>query len=396
MIRRKKRYLALGLFVLFIQLFVLFGGAPSVLAIADQTDAERALNENVNELLQHLDLKALEDYVHTLQGFSNVSVRDRLLEFITGEQFDYEKFGERLLSVLFGDIRELLPAFACITAVALLSGLLSTLGSGSLANTASNMIFLVSYASALIPLLAVVTECIRQSIACVVGMKTQMTILFPLLLTLMATSGGTVSVAICRPAVAFFSTTIVSLISSVVFPISIAIIVFSLASNLSRDLKINKFGAFFKSINKWIIGISVSVFGLFFTLQGITASTYDGVVKRTIKYAIGTGVPIVGGFLSGGFDLAIAGSILIKNALGGMSIFLLVSILFEPIILLVSVNILLRLTSAITQPFGDSRISDFLGETADNLNYFTAGILFTAFLYFLCVVMTVTVSEALL
>jgi stage III sporulation protein AE len=138
------------------------------------------------------------------------------------------------------------------------------------------------------------------------------------------------------------------------------------------------------------------VFGLFFTLQGLTAATYDGVVRRAAKYAIGSGVPIVGGFLSGGFDLAVAGSILIKNSLGSMSIFLMVSVLFEPLVTLISVNVMLRFTAAITQPYGDSRISDFLGETADNLNYCTAGLLFTAFLYFITIVLIVSASEALI
>ena len=106
-------------------------------------------------------------------------------------------------------------------------------------------------------------------------------------------------------------------------------------------------------------------------------------------------MPSVGGFLSGGFDLAVAGSVLIKNSLGSLSIFLMISVLFEPLILLISVNLLLRWTAAITQPFGESRISDFLGETADNLNYCSAGLLFVAFMYFLSVVILVTATEAL-
>jgi len=77
-----------------------------------------------------------------------------------------------------------------------------------------------------------------------------------------------------------------------------------------------------------------------------------------------------------------------------MSIFMMVSVLFEPIILLVSVNLLLKLTAAITQPIGDERISDFLEETASNLNYCTAGVLFSAFLYFLCIVLIVGTAEA--
>ena len=139
----------------------------------------------------------------------------------------------------------------------------------------------------------------------------------------------------------------------------------------------------------------ISAFGIFFTLQGITAANYDGIVRRTAKYAIGNGIPIVGGFLSGGFDLAVAGSVLIKNALGSMSIFLMVAVIFEPIILLISINVLLRLTAAITQPFGEGRISDCLEETAGNLHYCTAGVLFTAFLYFLSIMLMVCVSEAL-
>ena len=40
-------------------------------------------------------------------------------------------------------------------------------------------------------------------------------------------------------------------------------------------------------------------------------------------------------------------------------------------------------------------ISDFLGETAENLHYCTAALLFTAFLYFLCILLLVMSSEAL-
>jgi stage III sporulation protein AE len=167
------------------------------------------------------------------------------------------------------------------------------------------------------------------------------------------------------------------------------------AGNLSKELKINKFSGFFKSINKWVIGVCISVFGIFFTLQGITTASYDGIVRRATKYAIGNGIPIVGGFLSGGFDLAVASSVLIKNALGSLSIFMLATVLFEPLILLISTNLLLRFTAAVTQPLGESKISDFLGETADNLHYCTAGLLLVAFLYFLSIMLFVSVSEAL-
>ncbi len=398
--KKKSRHIRWGILFVFISLCIFILPLTTIsyqTHAASETDkkAEEKLNENVEELVGNLDLQALQEYVDSIGAFNDESVGERLIALIKGEAFDYQSFGDRITTVLFKNVRELLPSFACIAAVALLSGIISSLRSGSLANTAGEMIFLITYAAALIPLIVVLTECFTAAFSAVYAMQKQMQIVYPLLLTLMAASGGTLSVAICRPAVSFFSTAIVSVVTAVVFPLTITIIAFSMAGNLTKELKISKFSAFFKSINKWIIGICISVFGLFFTLQGITAATYDGVVRRAAKYAIGNGIPIVGGFLSGGFDLAVAGSVLIKNSLGSMSIFLMVSVLFEPVILLVAVNLLLRFTAAITQPFGDSRISDFLGETAENLHYCTAGLLFTAFLYFLSIVQIVSSAEAL-
>ncbi|MBO5363536.1 MAG: stage III sporulation protein AE [Clostridia bacterium] len=375
----------------------LFFSTTAVFARAEsEAEHEKKLNETVLEQLDKLDLEDLEKYVQGLEGFGEGTLAERLFAYIDGGGVGYEYFFQEIASVFFGVVKKLLPSFMAIAAIGLLCGLLNSLQSKFLGQSTAHVIFFAAYMGALIPLLGVLSECIFSSKGCVEEIKTQMELVFPLMLTLMAASGGSVSVSIFRPAVAFLSSGLVGLISEIVFPITVVIIVFSMTGKLFGELKTEKFSAFFKSINKWIIGVGVSVFGLFFTVQGIAAATYDGVIRRTAKYAIGTGVPIVGGFLSGGFDLAVAGSVLIKNSLGNFSLFLLVAVLFEPLILLVSVNLLLRFTAAITQPFGDSKIAVFLEETAENLNYCTAGLLFTAFLYFIVILLLVCSSEMFL
>lgn len=396
--KKCKKYVFL--FIFFINIFILFFSSFSLNFIYAKGDnsadiSQEQINESVLDILDGLDLRALEEYLDSIDFSQGEPIKQRLLSLLENEAFDTQAFGDKIMKTLFEKIISILPAFTCIAAVTLLSGIISSLRVGSTAHTSADMIFLITYAAALLPLICILIECFTNTKACIEGMKTQMQLVFPIMLTLIAASGGTSTVAVCKPTVAFFTGTIVNLISSIVLPITVTIIVLSMASNLSKELKISKFSAFFKSINKWIIGISISVFGLFLTLQGLTAATHDGIVRRAAKYAIGNGVPIVGGFLSGGFDLAIAGSVLIKNALGTLSIFLMISILFEPLVLLISVNVLLRFTAAITQPFGESRISDFLGETADNLHYCSAGLLFTAFMYFLSIVIMVTATEGL-
>lgn len=384
-------------FILFISLCSLKCLFPISVCYAKSSEqiTEKELEESIQEQLGRLDLDELKEYIEELGVVEGDDFYDRLFALIQGEGFSYQSFWERLSTVFFAKVINVLPAFATIAAVTILSGLISSLKSGATGKSAGEMIYLITYAAALIPLISVVLECFSATSSAMSSMQKQSSLFFPLMITLMAASGGTLSAAICKPAVAFFSTNILSVLTNIVLPITITIIVFSVIGSLTQELKIGKFAAFFKSINKWIIGISVTVFGLFFTLQGVTAATHDGVLRRTVKYAIGNGVPIVGGFLSGGFDLAIAGSILIKNALGSMGIFLMVSILFEPLILLLSVNILLRLTAAITQPFGDSRISDFLEDTATNLQYCTACLLFSGFLYFIAMMLMIASTEVL-
>ncbi len=380
----------------FLFLIFLFFFIPSFVVTARaEDDAQGKLNENILEQLEQLDLGELEEYLQSISG-GNISAKERLLEYINGGGFSQETFLKEMSDVFLGGVKRMLPSFASIAAIAMLCALINTLQSRFLGQSTAKIIFFVAYLGALIPLFGVLAECIFTARDTVVQLKTQMEVVFPLMLTLMAASGGSVSVSIFRPAVVFLSNGLVTIISNVVFPLTVVIIVFSMAGKVFGELKTDKFAAFFKSINKWIMGVGVSVFGLFFTVQGITAATYDGILRRTAKYAIGTGVPIVGGLLSGGFDLAVAGSILIKNALGNFSLFLLVGVLFEPILLLISVNLLLRLTSAVTQPFGDSKISSFLDETAQNLNYCTAGLLFTAFLYFVAILLLVSASEMFL
>lgn len=401
--KHKKRILFIG--IIFISLCVLFSffihtsikaSANENSTVSAQSTAVDEMEKNILEQLDKLDLSQLQNYANSLDGFMDGNLIDRILEYIKGGSIDYAAFGQDLLRIFFSSVQAVLPSFACIVAISLLSGLLSTLKSDTNGVTSSEMIHLITYAAALIPILAIITQSVSSCVRCVVAMSKQMCLIFPLMLTMLSASGGSVTAAICRPAVGFLSTTIVSIVQAVVFPVTILIIAFSIAGNLTKELKLGKFTAFFKSINKWIIGVCIAIFGVFFTVQGITSATYDGIVRRAAKYAIGNGVPIVGGFLSGGFDLMIAGSVLIKNALGSMGIAMLVFVLFEPLFLLIAVNILMRLVAAITQPFGDSRISDFLGETADNLQYCMAGILLTAFLYFLTIVLMICCTEAML
>ena len=104
---------------------------------------------------------------------------------------------------------------------------------------------------------------------------------------------------------------------------------------------------------------------------------------------------LIGGFLGSGFDLVIAGSVLIKNAVGSCGILLLVLVVASPLFQLVAYNLFLKLSAAVTEPVGDTGISDFLGSLSKTVNFFTAGLLAVSFMYFMTMLLLICSSNTL-
>ena len=267
--RRIKKLLCGALLVL--SLLFLLGLLPAGQTVrgngeagADNKSGKDALNESIYEQIGKLDLEDLQQYLNGLGGFDDKSIAERLISYIGGDEIAYGDFFTQLKSVFFKDIEEMLPVFATVGAVALLGGVFTAIRSSSGAQSTENVTFLVIFSAVLLPVLTTVTACFTAAKSALDSVEKQIQLIFPVLLTLMSVSGKTATAAVYTPAAAFVATGAVSLVRRVLFPASVAIAAFSVAGNLSPQLKINRFGAFFKSVYKWLIGIMISVFGIFF------------------------------------------------------------------------------------------------------------------------------------
>ena len=153
--------------------------------------------------------------------------------------------------------------------------------------------------------------------------------------------------------------------------------------NLSKNVSLSKFNEFISSIFKWVVGFVCTMFSAFLVVQGISAGKYDGISLKATKFAVKSYIPLIGGFISDGFDLIICSSILIKNAVGVVGIVLIILSIISPIIQILVLKFSLQLISAILQPVGDSRICEFCNGCSKILVYPIVLILAVAFMFFL-------------
>lgn len=356
---------------------------------AEEEAAIEQLQEEVQKLLEALDTEELEAYLATLPQYEGSDLKEMLASIVTGDfSLDYSSLWQSVLALVWEEGKVMLPAFAVILAVTLLCGILNSAKNGFLKSTMTDIIHFAAYLSVGAVLLSVLISVLQAGFSAIGSMQRQMQIIYPILLTLMAASGGAVSAGIYRPAVAFLSSAVCEMFTAVVLPTSVVVIVLTFVGSLSDEVKTSKLGDFFKSVNKWLIGLALGILGIFLTVQGITAAQYDGISLRAAKYLVSGSVPIVGGFLSGGLDLVLAGSALIKNAVGSFAVFLLFGAILRPVLLFAAFQLFLRLSAAVAEPVG-GRISAFLSRLASDCGFFLAGLCCIAFLYFLTLILLV-------
>ena len=356
---------------------------------AEEEAAIEQLQEEVQKLLEALDTEELEAYLATLPQYEGGDLKEMLASIVTGDfSLDYSSLWQSVLALVWEEGKVMLPAFAVILAVTLLCGILNSAKNGFLKSTMTDIIHFAAYLSVGAVLLSVLISVLQAGFSAIGSMQRQMQIIYPILLTLMAASGGAVSAGIYRPAVAFLSSAVCEMFTAVVLPTSVVVIVLTFVGRLSDEVRTSKLGDFFKSVNKWLIGLALGLLGIFLTVQGITAAQYDGISLRAAKYLVSGSVPIVGGFLSGGLDLVLAGSALIKNAVGSFAVFLLFGAILRPVLLFAASQLFLRLSAAVAEPVG-GRISAFLSRLASDCGFFLAGLCCIAFLYFLTLILLV-------
>ena len=380
-LKKRLPYLAI-LFVVFLLLPLFF--EPSV-AYADDGKTEeeirKELSDAVNGAIDSLDLKDLQKFLDNLSGDGKTAlnasdVKQMLKSLVNGESVDfYESFFNFLSKTAGRYFLSFLPGLITILAICLLKSILCGVTGDFLNNSTSEVVHTVCYCSIVIVLVSGVFT-IVSAVADTIELLTNFAnAIFPVLLALLSALGGAGSVGGYSPLMA------------VVLPAFVACLVFSVVGNVSKSVKLDKLANFVRSASGWLIGISFGLFGTFLTVQGISGGVVDKFGFNVAKFAVSSYVPILGGYLSDGFDLLTASVVIVKNALGYVGAIVLCCIVVFPLVKVVVFSLSLKLCGAIAEPIGDTRVATLLTSVAKNANLLVSALAGVGFMFFLILMM---------
>ncbi len=189
--------------------------------------------------------------------------------------------------------------------------------------------------------------------------------LLPILLSLMITTGNIVTASTIQPILLMVITFIGNFISSVLLPLILIGTALGIISKISDKVQISKLSKFFKSSVVWVLGIVLTIFVGILSLEGTLTSSVDGLTAKTTKAVVTSTIPVVGKILGETVDAVLGCSNILKNAVGFVGIFVVISISILPIIKLAIMSISFNLTAALSEPIADKKIVSVLEQMGD-------------------------------
>ena len=362
-----------------------------------QSEAIASLEDNISQITESVDFGEMEKFIDDISGFTDekLSVKDIVYKFVRGESVvEYQTVFKYVGSLLFAEVKSRLPALLSLLSILLLCSLLGCLNTERLGSGVGEIVHFVGYAAIVTTVTALCYSLVSSALSAVDKVSSVVQAVFPALLALMISTGATAQAALYSPTALFIDGFTTIFIKNFTFPCVLAMLALSVVSNITKTVKLRGFIDFLSGIMKWGIGLAATVFSLFLTVKGISGGLADGVTVRTLKYALNSSVPLVGGILSGGADVVVAAASLVRGALGLTTLVIVFGVVLMPVIKIAALTLALRVVNAVAQPFSSDRVYSFINSAVSVLHHALAGLLLATLMYVVTIIMIVLSVQA--
>ena len=298
-----------------------------------------------------------------------------------------------ILKYLFKEIYMNINILIKLVVIVVFCAVLKNLQTSFLSESVGELAFFACYIAMVSILLISYNTAITFGKEIIDAMVSFMHATVPVLITLMVSSGNISSGGILQPVMIMIVETSATIIKNIFIPLIFLSAILSIIDNVSDKVQISKLSGFIKQLTGWSLGIILTIFIAVVSLQGAMGAVVDGVTGKTAKFAINTFIPVVGKYLSDAADAVIGCTLLIKNAAGLAVMIGIIIICLVPILKILTLVILYRLTCVLIEPISEKRIINCINEMANSLTYVLGIVAAVAFMFLISITAMISASN---
>ena len=385
-----KRFSFVIIFILLI--FSLKTTKPIAYGVDDE-NLESELNDNIESILDKTDFSVLDEDVYVVPEV-NLSFKDFVKSVLSGNQnFEYNSLFDNIKSSFFNQIKNNLRFFISLFVIVFLFEIFKSFSNSKYAELSSSLKIIFSFLLATTILLFVKSFFVEIT-SFVDDLFDFAGMLFPILITILSLSGAAKSVVVFSSFSTFLLQTGSYLIKFVLMPLALSILFLSLFGSVFSKGDFSKLTGLFKQIFKYIIIGFFTIFGLISTINVISTTSHDGINLKLTKFALKNYIPVLGGYVSEGFDFIYSCSVLIKNAVGVCSIIIIVFKILVPLVTIIVFSLGFKVLSVVTSLVGEKSFSNMFEDVSKAFSNFLSiilGLFLICFVFIFLIIMSVSV-----
>jgi len=357
-------------------------------------------NSIIEEQSQLQETKKIEEELEKYygQGFKEILPElnpDNFIENTSKGKFNFN-IGEifnRIVKYLVGEIYQNIGILIKLIVLVVLCAILRNLQSSFLSESVGELAFFTCYIVIISILIFSFNSVLNLSRDIIDNMVTFMHATIPVLITLLVSSGNITSGGAFQPILIMIVEISATVMKNLLIPMILFSTILSLVNNISDKIQVSKMASFLKQITTVTLGFFLTVFIAVITIHGSVGAVVDGVTSKTAKFAISTFIPVAGKYLADAADTVIGCTLLIKNASGIAVMIGIISICLIPILKIVALIALYKITCVIIEPVAEKRIVNCINDITGSLTVVTGIVASIAFMFLIAVTAIISSSN---
>lgn len=339
------------LLTIFIFILIIFTNNCAYAEVSDNIIESQFNNIDIDNFDRQL--KQITTDNEYIQNFNLKQTIDTL---VRGENdINFGSMANGIFKVILKELYNQMKIMKNIIFIVCLCALAKNLSSSFQSKAVGELAFYASYVVMIIMLIHSFKIAIDLTSETISNVSTLMDISLPVLSALMITSGNYMNLSMFHPLVIFTGEVMIRLLKDIALPFIFSTAMLETVNHISSTQILSNMSSLIKSCIGWALkGISI-VFTMTLTLQKLSVPAVQNVVNKTAKVAI-EAIPVVGEVMAGTVDTISSWTGLIKNGTVLAVIIFMILLCAIPILKLVALILIYKLTAAIVQPISDTRI----------------------------------------
>ena len=304
-------------------------------------------------------------------------------EVLSGElNLSFSGVFDKISDLFISGIKENLPEIFKMSILAVLSGLMLNIGGAKNETGIFAVVAVVSLFS--VKVFSYVVSITEETIDSLFIFVQSLMVPVATAITATGAASGTAAASVFVSMQVF-----IYICKSVILPLICIIAVFSISDKLGEMPYLQGINKLLKQVLKWGTGLMITIYSVVVALKVETAANFDTLAGKSIKYAVGSFMPVVGGALSDSLETVITSAKTVAGALGIAGIIGIGYICVVPLVNVCCVSVCFKIASAIASVSTEKRVSSAICEMGESIGKVAILLLSVAVMFIISLAMLI-------